>query len=315
MLRLESLDTLRAAARAQGCLNREVLVAADARFDWSELTAAAAATGLFSDKKLLEIHIPGGKPGKSGGEALQALAGRLPEDTVTVVVLPKLEKAQLSAKWFTALEKVAQVIEARTVAPAQLPAWISRRLHAHNLQIDADALAFFVEKVEGNLPAAQQEIEKLALLHPTGSRLTLADAQTAVANVARFDVFQLAAAWMEGDLLRLNRLLDTLETAGEEPVLLLWAFAEDIRTLIRLKAALAQGQALNSIAGSLRLWGDKKIFFFAPKAARRLSGWQLTAALQECARADRQIKGAEAGNAWQTLRRTAAQLAGAGFSA
>ena len=307
LLRVEALDVLRQAARQQGYLNREVYSADSASFDWQELLHAAGSMGLFADLKLLEIHIPGGKPGKAGGDALQELAGRLPEDTAVVLMLPKLERAQMQAKWFAALAKHGVVLEAKAVSGAALPQWIQGRLKQAGLEIEADALSLFAERVEGNLLAAKQEIDKLALLHPRGHLLNVADAEAAVANVARFDVFQLAGAWMSGDAARTARLLEGLEADGEEPVMLLWALAEDIRTLIRLTAALKQGQSVQSVRNSLRLWGDKQTL--APMAVRRISIARLLAALQDCAKIDCMIKGAEVGNAWAEFKHLTLELA------
>ena len=306
LLRIEALDTLRAAAKKQGYLNREVFTA-DNGADWDELLQSAGSAGLFADLKLLEIHIPNGKPGKTGGDALQTFAERLPEDTVTLILLPKLEKAQTQAKWFTALAAKGTVLEAKAISAQALPQWIKGRLNKVGLNIEPDALALFAERVEGNLLAAKQEIGKLALLHPAGHTLSMADAEQAVANVARFDVFQLAAAWMGGDAARTLKLLEGLEAEGEEPVLLLWTLAEDIRTLIRLAAALKQGQSVQAVRNSLRLWGDKQTL--APQAVRRIGVARLMAALQECARTDRIIKGAEAGDAWAAFRQTVCGLA------
>lgn len=307
LLRVEALDVLRQAARQQGYLNREVYSADSASFDWQELLHAAGSMGLFADLKLLEIHIPGGKPGKAGGDALQELAGRLPEDTAVVLMLPKLERAQMQAKWFAVLAKHGVVLEAKAVSGAALPQWIQGRLKQAGLEIEADALSLFAERVEGNLLAAKQEIDKLALLHPRGHLLNMADAEAAVANVARFDVFQLAGAWMSGDAARTARLLEGLEADGEEPVMLLWALAEDIRTLIRLTAALKQGQSVQSVRNSLRLWGDKQTL--APMAVRRISIARLLAALQDCAKIDCMIKGAEVGNAWAEFKHLTLELA------
>ncbi|QEY23150.1 DNA polymerase III subunit delta [Neisseria animalis] len=306
LLRIEALDTLRAAAKQQGYLNREVYTA-ESSFDWNELLQSAGSVGLFADLKLLEIHIPNGKPGKNGGDALQAFAANLPEDTVTVIMLPKLEKAQTQAKWFSALAAKAVMLEAKAIGAAALPQWIRGRLQKSGLEIENDALALFAERVEGNLLAARQEVDKLALLHPKGHILDMADAEAAVANVARFDVFQLAGAWMKGDPLRVSRLLDGLEEEGEEPVLLLWAVAEDIRTLIRLAAALKQGQSVQAIRNSLRLWGDKQTL--APAAVRRIGVPRLLEALQTCAKIDRIIKGAEDGNAWAEFKQLVTGLA------
>lgn len=306
LLRVEALDALRAAAKRQGYLNREVYTA-DNTFDWNELLQSAGSMGLFADLKFVEVHVPNGKPGKNGGDALQTLAENLPDDTVTAVVLPKLERAQTQAKWFSALAAHGVVLEAKAVTGAALPQWIRGRLKQHGLDIEADALALFAERVEGNLLAAKQEIDKLALLHPAGHLVDMADAEAAVANVARFDVFQLAGAWMGGDGARTARLLEGLEAGGEEPVLLLWALAEDIRTLIRLTAALKQGQSIQAVRNSLRLWGDKQTL--APAAVKRISPARLMAALQECARIDRIIKGAEEGDAWAAFKHLVTELA------
>jgi DNA polymerase III, delta subunit len=199
------------------------------------------------------------------------------------------------------------VLEAKAVAPHALPQWIQGRLKQQGLDIEPEALALFAERVEGNLLAARQEIEKLALLHPQGHLINIADAEAAVATVARFDVFQLAGAWMKGDALRVSRLLDGLEEEGEEPVLLLWAVAEDIRTLIRLTAALKQGQNIQSLRNSLRLWGDKQTL--APMAAKRISINRLLDALKTCAKIDRIIKGAEEGDAWTEFKQLVTSLA------
>lgn len=307
LLRIEALDALRAAAREQGYLNRERYSSEDPQFNWKDILGAAASSGLFADLKLLEIHVPNGKPGKAGGDVLLELAQNPPPDTLTVIVMPKLERSQQQSKWFAACAKNGTVYEAKPVGAAELPAWIRRRLNARDLDIDGEALSLFASRVEGNLLAAAQEIDKLALLYPKGHLLTLAKAENAVANVARFDVFQLSSAWMRGDIRRSAQLLEGLQAEGEEPVLLLWSLSEDIRTLIRLSAALKQGRSVQSVRNELRLWGDKQ--HSAPPAAARISPARLTAALQECARIDRQIKGAEDGDAWDGIRRLITGLA------
>lgn len=299
LLRVEALDAIRAAARRSDYRNREVYTV-ETGFDWSALVAGAQAMGLFAERKLLEIHLSGGKPGKEGGEALLRLVEQCPPDTCMVLLLPKLERAQTQSKWFAAWQAKAVVVNAKAVSLAALPEWIRRRLAQHRLDIDADALALFAEKVEGNLLAAKQEIDKLALLLPPREAVHLADAEAAVANVARFDVFQLSAAWMSGDAARVLRLLDGLAAEGSEPVLLLWVVSEDIRTLMRLLAALKQGQSVSSVRQSLRLWGEKQTL--APVAAQRIGVRRLLAALQQCARIDREIKGVQEGDAWADIR-------------
>ncbi|MDO4877845.1 MAG: DNA polymerase III subunit delta [Neisseria sp.] len=306
LLRMEALAALRAAAREQGYAER-VAYTAETASDWDGLGEVLAGAGLFADLRLLEIHVPNGKPGKAGGDALADLARNMPEGTVAAVVLPKLEKAQLQSKWFSALAQHAVVLEAKAVGAAALPAWLKGRLKRKGLDIEDDALSLFAQRVEGNLLAANQEIEKLALLHPQGGVVGVAEAEQAVADAARFDVFQLAAAWMGGDAARTARLLEGLEAEGGEPVLPLWALAEDVRVLIRLAAAMRQGRDAGEMKNALRLWGEKQKF--AQAAAGRISIGRLIAALQECARIDRLIKGAEQGDAWAALRQLACGLA------
>lgn len=299
LLRIEVLDAIRSAARSQQYNEREV-INIETGFDWASLLSSVHSVGLFADKKLLEIHIPSGKPGKEGAAVLQQLAEQLPENTCLLLILPKLERLQTQSKWFSSWAKNAQIFEAKSINQNALPQWIKNRLAAQNLNIDNDALALFAEKVEGNLLAAKQEIDKLALIHPAGHTITLDDAQTAVANVARFDIFQLSAAWMSGNSERILRLLEGLASEGNEPVLLLWVISEDIRTLIRLLAALKQGKSISEMRQSLRLWGEKQTL--APQAAKRIGIRRLLKALQICAYIDRQIKGAEEGNAWAEIK-------------
>lgn len=299
LLRIEALDAIRSAARSQQYNEREV-INIETGFDWASLLSSVHSVGLFADKKLLEIHIPSGKPGKEGAAVLQQLAEQLPENTCLLLILPKLERLQTQSKWFSSWAKNAQIFEAKSINQNALPQWIKNRLAAQNLNIDNDALALFAEKVEGNLLAAKQEIDKLALIHPAGHTVTLDEAQTAVANVARFDIFQLSAAWMSGNSERVLRLLEGLASEGNEPVLLLWVISEDIRTLIRLLAALKQGKSISEMRQSLRLWGEKQTL--APQAAKRIGIRRLLEALQICAFIDRQIKGAEEGNAWAEIK-------------
>lgn len=299
LLRIEALDAIRSAARSQQYNEREV-INIETGFDWASLLSSVHSVGLFADKKLLEIHIPSGKPGKEGAAVLQQLAEQLPENTCLLLILPKLERLQTQSKWFSSWAKNAQIFDAKAINQNALPQWIKNRLAAQNLNIDNDALALFAEKVEGNLLAAKQEIDKLALIQPAGHIVTLDEAQTAVANVARFDIFQLSAAWMSGNSERVLRLLEGLASEGNEPVLLLWVISEDIRTLIRLLAALKQGKSISEMRQSLRLWGEKQTL--APQAARRIGIRRLLEALQICAYIDRQIKGAEEGNAWAEIK-------------
>ncbi len=301
LLRIEAIDGLRQASIVQGFDQKEQFFVDNSHFDWSKVFDSMQSMGLFAEKKLIEIHIPNGKPGKEGGAALQEILNLSCDDVVVILMLPKLERAQLNTAWFKAWQKQAQIYDAKSITAEQLPKWIQSRLSEYQLQIDANALLLFAEKVEGNLLAAKQEIDKLSLLFPANTVLTLANVQEVIANVARFDIFQLASAWMEGNAAATYRLVAGLEQEGDEPILPLWAVSEDIRTLIKLKAGLSQGTSQKDLIQSLRLWGDKQ--YAAMAAAKRLSVLRLMDALQSCAVVDRQIKGAEDGRAWATLQK------------
>lgn len=306
LVALEAADQIRLKAREQGYLEREVL-SVESGFDWSQLTDSMTSVSLFASQKILEVRIPGGKPGSEGSEALMRLAAHPPEDTITLVILPKLERQQQQSKWFQALEKAATVVHAAAIDRAALPAWISRRLKAQGQNLNPEALGFFVDRVEGNLLAARQEVDKLALLYPAGE-LTLAMLQESVANVARFDVFHLSESWLGGDGARAARMLEGLEAEGEAPVLVLWSFSEDVRMLLRLRQGLKEGRAVRDLARELRLWGPKQKL--AEPALRRIGVRRLMAALETCARIDQQIKGAAQGEPWSTFKVLASSLAG-----
>ncbi|WP_293763518.1 DNA polymerase III subunit delta [uncultured Aquitalea sp.] len=304
LLALEAADLVRAQSRDMGYQEREVLTV-EAGFDWSQLRDAMSSVSLFASLKLLEIRIPGGKPGSEGGEALQRLAEAPPDDTVTLITLPKLERAQQQSKWFSALEKSAVVVEARTVGRQELPGWIARRMKRQGQSLPAEALEFFADRVEGNLLAARQEVDKLALLHPPGE-VSLEQVREAVANVARFDVFHLSEAWLSGDTARVQRMLDGLLAEGESPVLVLWSFTEDVRMLLRLRQGLKEGRQVRDLARELRLWGDKQRL--AEPALRRIGPRKLMTALAECARIDQQIKGVDGNDPWHSIRSLATLL-------
>ena len=306
LLRLETLDTLRAIAKQQGYLHRYTVTVESNTFNWQEWRSYAYSPSLFAQLKLLEIHIPNSKLSKTITDALQELAEDLPTDSLTFIILPKLDKNQQQSKWFTTLSRHGITLEAKSIGLAELPAWIGERLRLRGLDAQSETLSFFAQLIEGNLLAASQEIDKLALIYPKGHLLSLSDIEQTVANVSRFDVFQLSSAWLSGNMPRVIQLLDGLMADGAEPILLVWVLAEDIRILIRLSAALRQGESLQSISKQLRLWGNKSTIM--SQASIRLSTLRLMTALQICAQIDRQIKGIENGDAWATLRQLFLEL-------
>jgi DNA polymerase III subunit delta len=310
LLALEAADKIRKTARTQGVSERDVLVV-ERGFKWGELLAANQSQSLFGDRKLVELRIPTGKPGKDGGQALQDYARALSPDNITLITLPKLDWATQKAAWVGALQQASVYIEIPLVERAQLPAWIGMRLAAQRQSADRQSTDFIADRVEGNLLAAHQEIQKLALLHPEG-KLSFEQVQDAVLNVARYDVFKLNEAMLAGDVARLVRMIDGLKGEGEALPLVLWAMAEEIRTLLKLKSGAAQGKAIGMLLKEYRIWGPRERLM--EPALRRLSLSMLEDALQEAAQIDKMVKGlrakAFAGDAWDALLQLGLKIAG-----
>ncbi|EOA06253.1 DNA polymerase III subunit delta [Herbaspirillum frisingense GSF30] len=309
LLALEAADKIRRSARANGYTEREVLVV-ERSFKWGELLAANQSQSLFGDKKLIELRIPSGKPGKDGGQALQDYAANLSPDNLTIISLPKLDWATQKAAWVGALQQAAVYIDIPLVERAQLPGWIGNRLAAQQQSADRPCLDFIADRVEGNLLAAHQEIQKLALLYPPG-KLGFEQVQDAVLNVARYDVFKLNEAMLSGDIARLTRMMDGLKGEGEALPLVLWAVTEEIRTLLKLKSGMAQGKPVGALLKEYRIWGPRERLM--EPALRRISLAALEQALQEAALVDRMVKGLRArtfaGDPWDALLQLGLKLA------
>ncbi|GAA4030865.1 DNA polymerase III subunit delta [Actimicrobium antarcticum] len=309
LLALEAADKIRRTARAQGLSEREVLQV-DRSFKWGELNAANNAQSLFGDRKLIELRIPTGKPGKDGGQALQHYAASPNPDNVTLITLPKLDWATAKAAWVGSLQQAAVYIDIALVERNQLPGWIATRLAAQGQSADKEGINFIAERVEGNLLAAHQEIQKLGLLHPEG-KLRFEQIHDAVMNVARYDVFKLNEAMLAGDVARLVRMLDGLQGEGEALPLVLWAVAEEIRTLLKIKAGMEQGKAVGMLLREYRIWGPREKLM--EPALRRLSLATLESAIQQAAQVDKLIKGlrakAFAGDAWDAMLQLALKVA------
>ena len=294
---LESEDAIRAAAIQAGHTERKVHTV-QGKFDWGKVFAGSDNFSLFASKNLLEIRIPSGKPGVEGGKALEKLASDLPEDTLTLISLPGLEWKSTKSKWFGALSNAGTVIQSRAVERAQLPAWIGRRLAVHGFKAERDALNYLTERVEGNLLAAKQEIEKLALLLPPGS-LSLADIQQAVVDVSRFEPEQLQDTLFSGDWARYNRILDSLRQEGEAPPVVLWQISAAIRLLLRLKWGMERRESLPQLLAAARVWEKRRPV--VESGLKRHGRNALEKALHTCALVDRQIKGAAPGDPWVSL--------------
>ena len=301
LLAQETADKIRQLSKAQGFLERDIL-SVERYFKWGQLLAANQSQSLFGDKKFIDLRIPTGKPGKDGSAALQEYVRDLSPDNITLITLPKLDWATQKAAWVTMLQQAAVYIEIVLIERATLPNWIGQRLAAQGQSADRQSLEFIADRVEGNLLAAHQEIQKLGLLHPQG-KLSFEAIHEAVLNVARYDVFKLNEAMLVGDVARLVRMLDGLKGEGEALPLVLWAMAEELRTLLKLKSGVAQGRPLGVLLKEYRIWGAREKLM--EPALRRVSLASLQAALQDAAQIDKMIKGLRApqfaGDAWDAL--------------
>lgn len=313
LLLQEAADAIRAAARARGYTERTVHTVQGAHFDWSEVLAACGSLSLFADKQIVEIRIPTGKPGKEGSAAIQQLAGQAAGNDGTLVIfhLPRLDKATRSGAWFAALDAGGVTLQIDPIERRALPQWIAQRLAQQGQRVAAgesgqQALQFFADRVEGNLLAAHQEIQKLGLLHGEGE-LSFGQIEAAVLNVARYDVFKLSETVLGGHLARTQRMIDGLRAEGEAEVLVHWALAEDIRALKRVKDAMNAGRPLPMALRDNRIWGAKEKLF--ERVLPRLGDAQVRQLLGAAQRVDGIVKGLKSPDwptdSWQALQRLA----------
>lgn len=307
----EALDALRGQARQAGFAEREVLHV-ETGFDWNRLGQVADNLSLFSERRIIELRMPNGKPGRDGATALREYAGAPPEDTLLVVICGRLEPAQRKSAWAGALASAGVMSYAWPVRREALPRWIAARARHRGLTLDRDAVAVIAERNEGNLLALAQEIDKLALL-ADGTPMDGASARDAVSDGARFAVFDLPEAVIAGDLPRTLRIARRLRAEGEEPVLVLWGLARDIRVLADLQASLAARGDTEAVMRRHRVWKNRQGRLLQLARAAPTRAWPRL--LARAAAADRVLKGAERRRPWDELIELAgdaARLAGHG---
>jgi DNA polymerase III subunit delta len=292
-------------ARKLGAEERTSLLV-ERQFNWQTVTQFSQHFSLFSAHRILEIHIPSGKPGVDGAKVLAELAQQPMPETTAIITLPALEREGKNSAWYSILLTHALVVELKEISIAQLPAWIQQRLALQQQTTDEASLIFMAQQVEGNMLAAHQEIQKLALLYPAGN-LSAAQIKEAVFNVARFDAFQLGEAMLEGDSERTVRILQGLQEEGEQAVAVMNPLIWLIRPLLRVKQSEALGENVQSAMASARIFGDRQALI--KKAAQRLSLRQIEAALQKLSDIDRMAKGVMQGDAWLEISRLCFGLA------
>ncbi len=311
----EAADALRSVARAQGYSERQVFTVSGAHFDWGAVQAACGSMSLFAERQLIELRIPSGKPGKDGAAALQSLTQLVQGDDniLLLVILPRLDRATQSSAWFSALD-AGVTVALGVVERTALPQWIAQRLADQGQRVASGqegqrCLQFFADRVEGNLLAAHQEIQKLGLLYAPGE-LSFDQVERAVLNVARYDVFKLSEAVLAGQLTRVQRMLAGLQAEGEAEVLVHYSLSEDIRALKRVKDATLQGKPVPMALREQRVWGVRERLF--ERVLPRLSPATLHTMLQAAHQVDGVIKGLKAdgwpAKPWPALHQLAAMV-------
>ncbi len=304
LLVAEALDAIRSCARESGFSDRQVYTA-ERGFDWNHVLTGSASLSLFAEKRIIDLRIPTGKPG-DGAAVLSELAADPPADTLLLVSAPKLDKSQLSSKWVKALEKAGALVQVWPVRPGDLPGWIGRRMRRLGMEPTGDVVKLLADRVEGNLLAAAQELEKLRLVCGTG-RLDAGEVESAVADSARFNVFKLSDSAVAGHADRSLRILGSLRAEGVEPVLILWALTREIRTACLVRSDLDRGRPLAKSLRQRGVWSSRENLMRA--CVTRHTGPSLDALIERAARADQVVKGRRQGQPWQEIIALTAGLA------
>lgn len=295
LLVAEALDEIRDAARDRGFGSRELHVATTG-FDWGELTASTGNMSLFAEQRIVELRLPTGKPGRAGGQAIVDLVEQSDPDLLIIVTAPKLDRSGANSKWAKTLDQKGVTVQVWPVTMRELPGWIANRMRQTGLQPDRDAVAMIADRVEGNLLAAGQEIEKLRLLLGEG-KVTAEDVSRAVANSSRFDVYKLTDAALAGDARRAVRILGGLKAEGVEPVIVMWALTRELRTLATLDDAVRQGTELGGAMQAARVWNTRQ--GLVRSCISRHPHGTFHRMLKASGRADAAAKGQRYGDPWQ----------------
>jgi DNA polymerase-3 subunit delta len=303
---LEAADAVRSAAQSQGYSEREVMTV-QAGFDWEALTSSAASLSLFAERRIVDLRLPTGKPGDAGARALRAWAERPPEDTLLLVTSGKLEPAARKSKWLQALDAAGVVIQVWPLKVHEFHAWVQVRMRRQGLEPTREAVAMLAERVEGNLLACVQEIDKLYLLRGAGP-VAAEDVLALVADNARYDVYGLVDSALAGQAARSVHMLHGLEAEGAAAPVVLWALAREIRQLAAMAALVAGGRSVRNVLDQYRVWDNRKPLLEA--ALKRLPVAACNRLLRQCAFTDRVCKGQAAGNAWSELLQLTLKLAG-----
>lgn len=300
----EAIDAIRRAAREKGFDSRDLHVQMQG-FNWQELAGEGANLSLFAERRIVELRLPTGKPGRDGGAAIAQLAEQAGDDLLFLITAPKIDKRTAATKWVKSIEAKGAFVQVWPVGPRDLPGWLTTRMRALGLKPDREAVRIIADRVEGNLLAAQQEIEKLRLLLGEGD-VSADDVNKAVVDSSRFDVYQLVDAALLGNPQRALRILGGIRAEGVDAVVVIWALTRELRVLAKLQASVEAGDNLGSALQKARVWKSRENIFRACIARHRTRDfYQL---IQASRRADAVAKGQAAGDKWQLATNIVWQL-------
>lgn len=302
----EAADAIRARARQQGFNERQVLHV-EAGFDWNSLAAASHTLSLFAEQRLLDLRLPSGKPGKEGGAALSDYAANPAPDTVLLISSGKLDKSASNSKWYKSLDAAGVTLQVWPVEAPALPQWVAQRMRTRGMSASAEAARLLAERVEGNMLAAAQEVEKLRLLHGESS-INAQMVEEGVADSARYDIFELVDTALLGDSARVARVMEGLRGEGVEPILILWALVREIRVLEEMAWEMEHGASVDAVMKARWVWEKRKPAVRAGLKRHNARRWSQL--LRRAVRIDRMVKGAEQGNPRDELVQLALLIAG-----
>ena len=300
LLLQECCDQIRQKARAENCNEREIIEGGASNFNWQDILHSASNMSLFADRKLIELRLPSGKPGAEGSKALCEYLDIASGDDVLLIVSGKIDKQSTNSKWYKALDKAGVTVQVWPVDAKNLPRWLQQRVRNAGMSIDDDALQLLCERMEGNLLAAVQEVEKLKLL-AADSKITMQTVTEAVSDNARYNLFDMADNALKGNASVSLRMLYGLRAEGTEPPVVLWALVREIRTLYEAQLDCDSGQSAQQALSSRRVWQNRMPLMQA--ALTRHDTHSLSLLLEQAARADGSIKGFADGKPWDNLSR------------
>jgi len=302
----EASDAIRAAAKREGFTERHVLHV-EKGFDWDNFLAISNSLSLFAERQLIELRMPGGKPGDKGAAALIEYAQNPPSDSILLIVSAKLDKATQRSKWFSQLEKTGVHIAVWPIETRQLSGWIQQRARSKAMKLAPAAVQLIVDRVEGNMLAAAQELDKLHLLFGA-NQIDEQAVLEAVSDSARYDIYSLVDVALSGDVKRIPRMLDGLRGEGVEPVLLNWALTRELRSMHTLSISVNRGIRAEQAVAQAGVWQNRKAMVTAGLKRHAVGSWQEM--LLQANKIDRIIKGLTAGNVWDELLQLAIRIAG-----